>query len=70
SVVQRLRDFFEECLERGRAKGSVRDIPVQETAWMLVVFMFGLSRAKLYWPDLADLSSEAVEFFRRSLAKP
>jgi hypothetical protein len=35
---------------------------------LLVVFMFGLSRAKLYWPDLADLSSEAVEFCRRSLA--
>jgi hypothetical protein len=41
---------------------------VPETAWMIVVFMFGLSRAQLYWSELSDLSGEAVEFCRRSLA--
>ncbi|MGE4558403.1 MAG: TetR/AcrR family transcriptional regulator [Desulfovibrionaceae bacterium] len=68
SVSLRLREFFEELLTRGQAKGVIRDAPVPETAWMIVVFMFGLSRAQLYWSELSDLSGEAVEFCRRSLA--
>lgn len=68
SVTLRLREFFEELLTRGKEQGVLRDAPAPQTAWMLVVFMFGLSRAQLYWPELSDLSDEAVEFCRRSLA--
>jgi hypothetical protein len=35
---------------------------------MIIANMFfGLMRIKLYWPEIADFSSEAVEFCRRSL---
>ena len=69
-VVVRLRSFFEECIEREKQTGVVRDdVPADKSSWILLLLLFALSRAKLYWPEIGDLSEEAVNFCRRSLLK-
>ena len=35
--------------------------------WTNLRMFFGLMRIKLYWPEIDDFSSEAIEFCRRSL---
>lgn len=68
SIVDRLKGFFDDCLAFSKERGIVMpDIPVKETAWMLIIFMFGITRAKLYWPEMGDLSPHAVDFCRRSI---
>lgn len=59
-----------ECLERGQGDGSIRPVPVEETAFILRGMLDGLSRLMLLGPfKLQDLSSEVVDFCCRSLAK-
>lgn len=70
SIVNRLRNFFAECIEAQKKNGLVReDVPAEQSSWILLLLLFALTRAKLYWPDIGDLSEEAVNFCRRSLLK-
>lgn len=69
AIVSRLRNFFVECMRRQRERGELRDVPEDETSWILVLLLFALSRAKLYWPEMGDLAEEAVNFCHRSLTK-
>lgn len=69
--VLQLFHLFEECLERGRLDGSVREIPAQETAFILRAMLVGLTRQKLFGVHpVPDLSEEVILFCRRSLATP
>jgi Transcriptional regulator len=72
--IERMRSLFEDFLARGIARGTVRNVPLGDTGMIIANMFFGLMRIKLYWPEIADFSREAVEFCRRSLlieeAKP
>ena len=62
--------LMEECLERGQEDGSIRLLPVQETAFILRGMLDGLSRLMLLGPfKLPDMSSEVVDFCCRSFAR-
>lgn len=67
SVVGRIKGFFASCLSRDKGAGRLRDDDVQETAHILLIFLFALARAKLYWPELGDLTESAIRFCRRGL---
>lgn len=64
-----LTALVEESLERGVQDGTIKDIPIQETAFILRGLLDGLSRLQFFWPvTVTDLRSQAIEFCRRSLA--
>ncbi|MDR3641284.1 MAG: TetR/AcrR family transcriptional regulator [Humidesulfovibrio sp.] len=65
--IERLRGLFEEFLSRGIKNGTLRDVPLADTGMIIANMFFGLMRTKLYWPEIADFSKEAIEFCRRSL---
>ena len=66
---RRLLDLFVSFLERGILDGSVREVPVDETAQLLRGLLFGASRVALLGPMKApDLLDTTREFCRRSLA--
>jgi Transcriptional regulator len=65
--IQRMRTLFEDFLSRGIADGTIRDVPLGDTGMIIANMFFGLMRIKLYWPEIADFSEEAVRFCRRSL---
>lgn len=65
--IERMRALFEDFLSRGIRNGTIRDVPLDHTGMIIANMFFGLMRIKLYWPEIADFSREAVEFCRRSL---
>lgn len=65
--IDRMRSLFEDFLARGIKNGTIRDVPLNDTGMIIANMFFGLMRIKLYWPEIADFSREAVEFTRRSL---
>jgi len=65
--IDRMRSLFEDFLARGINNGTIRDVPLGDTGMIIANMFFGLMRIKLYWPEIADFSREAVEFCRRSL---
>jgi len=65
--IERMRGLFEEFLARGIRQGTIREVPLGDTGMIIANMFFGLMRIKLYWPEIADFSKEAVEFCRRSL---
>lgn len=67
TVIERMGAFFEEHLERAMESGLINRIPARKDALLMVTLLLGLLRLRLYWPELEDLSEEAVEFCRRSI---
>lgn len=65
--IERMRSLFEDFLSRGIKNGTIRNVPLDHTGMIIANMFFGLMRIKLYWPEIADFSKEAVEFCRRSL---
>lgn len=62
--------LVEESLERGIQDGTIKDIPIQETAFILRGLLNGLSRLQFFWPvTVTDLTPHVIQFCRRSLAK-
>jgi len=65
--IERMRNLFEDFLARGHKDGTLIEVPLKPTGLILANMFFGLMRIKLYWPEIDDFSTEAVEFCRRSL---
>lgn len=62
---------IKKCIEQGRADGSIRDVPVEETAYLIRGLLNGLSRFKIIMPGIQinpDIYTEAEKFCYRSLA--
>ena len=60
-----------KCIEQGRADGSIKNVPVEETAYLIRGMLNGLSRFKIIMPGIQinpDLYTEAEKFCYRSLA--
>lgn len=71
TVIERMHEFFCECLERSMKLDVIREVNAEPTAKVLVAMLLGVMQLKVYWPDMeeADLDPEAVLFTRRSLIK-
>ena len=67
SVVNRIKGFFSTCLTKEKANKRLHEVDVQDSAHILLIFLFALARAKLYWPELGDLTEPAIAFCRRGL---
>jgi AcrR family transcriptional regulator len=67
--IERMRALFEDFLAHGYEDGSLIEVPLKPTGLILANMFFGLMRIKLYWPEIDDFSTEAVEFCRRSLTQ-
>ena len=62
--------LVEECLERGIQDGTIRDISLAETAFILRGLLNGLSRLEFFWPvTVPDLTAHVIQFCRRSFAR-
>jgi AcrR family transcriptional regulator len=67
--ASRVVTLFSESIERGCSDGSIREVPAAKTALILRGLLIGLTRLKLLGPpEVPDLTHEAIDFCRRSLA--
>lgn len=65
-------DQIKKCIEQGRKDGSIRDIAVEETAYIIRGLLNGLSRFKIIMPGVSinpDIYTEAENFCIRSLSQ-
>ncbi|MEF2145741.1 MAG: TetR/AcrR family transcriptional regulator [Desulfovibrionaceae bacterium] len=72
SVIERMHDFFRDCMHRSIQLGVIHEVNVESTAKVLVALLLGIIQLKLYWPEMKameNIDSEAVLFTRRSLVK-
>jgi len=66
-----LIDIVEEILHRGIKDGSVRDLPVTQTAFMVYANIVGAVRTRFLTPyEIPGLYDEACEFIMRSVCTP
>lgn len=64
-------DQIKKCIEQGRKDGSIRDVPVAETAYIIRGMLNGVSRFKISIPGVSlgpNIYMEAEKFCRRSLS--
>lgn len=70
SRAGRFIQFIRSSLEQGRQDGTIRDVPVEQTVYILRGMLIGLTRLKLLGPvEVPNLSGELIDFCRRSLAR-
>lgn len=66
-----LIDIVEETLRRGIEDGSVVDLPVTQTAFMVYANIVGAVRTRFLTPyDIPGLYDEACDFIMRSVCTP
>ena len=66
-----LIDIIEEVLRRGVEDGSIADIPVTQTAFMVYANILGAVRTKFLTPyKVSGLYAEARDFIMRSVCTP
>lgn len=67
--VSQFFGLLTEAIDRGQMDGSIRTVPTEKTAFILRGLLIGLTRQRLHGSlESPDLTEEAVEFCRRSLA--
>jgi len=63
---------IKKCIEQGRADGSIKNVPVEETAYLIRGMLNGISRFKIIMPGIRinhNLYTEVEKFCRRSLSR-
>lgn len=66
-----LIDMIEEILRRGIEDGSIIDLPVTQTAFMVYANIVGAVRTRFLTPyDIPGLYDEACDFIMRSICTP
>jgi AcrR family transcriptional regulator len=66
----RFLQLIRASIERGKGDGTIRDVPVEQTALIIRGLLAGLTRQKLLGPlEVPDLSEELIDFCIRSLAR-
>jgi AcrR family transcriptional regulator len=63
------RDYLTRCLEKGIASGEFKEVPIAETAFVLISMINGMSRqhSLLEGHGIPPARGAAVDFCRRSL---
>jgi AcrR family transcriptional regulator len=65
-------DQIKKCIEQGLNDGSIRDVPLKETTYIIRGMLIGLSRFKIIMPSFSihpNMYSEVENFCRRSLSR-
>ncbi len=71
SKFRELIDIIEEILQRGIDDGSILDLPVTQTAFMVYANILGAVRTRFLTPyTVSGLYSEARNFIMRSVCTP
>ena len=66
----RIKAYLSDCLTKGIESGEFVEVPVHETAIMLIAMLNGLIRQQIHKMDNFDgVKGSTVEFCRRSLKK-
>jgi len=63
---------IKKCIQRGRTDGSIRNVPVEETAYIIRGMLNGISRFKIIMPGISinpNIYLEVENFCRRSLSQ-
>jgi len=63
---------IKKCIQRGRNDGSIRDVPAEETAYIIRGMLNGISRFKIIMPGISinpNIYLEVENFCRRSLSQ-
>ena len=63
---------IKKCIKRGLEDGSIRDVPLEETAYIIRGMLTGISRFKISMPGVLinpDIYLEVESFCRRSLSQ-
>lgn len=67
--IRRFIQFIRASIQRGMQDGTIRDVPVEQTVFILRGMLVGLTRMKLLGTiEVPDICQELVDFCRRSLA--
>jgi hypothetical protein len=67
--MEELVEIKAQCIERGMADGSIREVPVHNTALLIHILLGGIVHVQTQGLlTLPDLDSEVVQFCRRSLS--
>ncbi len=64
--------LIKKSIERGRIDGSIRNVPVDETAYIIRGMLNGISRFKIIMPGISinpNIYEETENFCRRSLSR-
>ena len=69
ALMSQIIDVKRDCIERGQADGSIRQVDPYKTAFLLYILIKGIHHTRAHGLlQVPDLTSEVVEFWRQSLA--
>jgi AcrR family transcriptional regulator len=69
NLMNQIIDVKRDCIERGQADGSIRQVDPHKTAFLLYILIKGIHHTQAHGLlQVPDLSSEVVEFCSQSLA--
>lgn len=71
SLMLNIIDVKRDCIRKGLADGSIRDVSPEVTALLLHILIKGIHHTQAHGlVEMPDLSADVVEFCRRSLSAP
>lgn len=66
--VDSVTGMWEECINRGKEDGTIREVSTMETALLLRGMLIGVSRLQILGPiEIPDLTSHVIEFCVRAM---
>ena len=67
--VDSVLGLWEECIDRGKKDGTIREVPKTETALIMRGMLTGVSRLQILGPiEVPDLTSHIIDFCVRALS--
>lgn len=70
AYTSRFIELIRSSIERGKADGTIREVPVESTVLILRGLLTGTARQKLLGSlEVPDLSEDIIDFCNRSLAR-
>lgn len=67
--VDSVTSLWEECIDRGEKDGTIRAVPIRETALLMRGMLTGVSRLQILEPmEIPDLTSHIIDFCVRALS--
>jgi AcrR family transcriptional regulator len=68
--VESTISLWEECINKGKRDGTIKDVPARQTALILQAMLNGVSRLQILGPlEVPDLTSHIIEFCVRAISK-
>ncbi len=68
-LMSQIIDIKKNCIERGQADGSIRQVDPYKTSFLMYILINGIHHTQAHGLlQVPDLTSEVVEFWRQNLA--